>query len=358
MTIQNELNDCYARFDCHDFGSEKERIVNELLNANEMYNDVIIDEFDVLKAMKSVNSTKASGPDNISPKVIKVCADQLCGIFSFIFNLSLSDCQIPEQWKTSCIIPVPKRPNVKVMNDYRPIALTSCIMKIFERVFIAQLQRITLPFVDPSQFAYRKNRSVDDALLYVLNSVYSHLEKTNSSIRIMFYDFSSAFNTIQPHLLAKKLMNMKVSPYTILWIFDYLSNRPQFVKINEFLSNTVFTNTGCPQGTVLSPYLFSLYTSDSRESHELCTLTKYADDTALTGMIFNDDHSFFIEAVNRFVEWCDLNYLELNVSKTKEMVIDFRKTKTAPDPVILKGSQVERVSSYKYLGATLDDTLS
>ena len=143
----NELNDFYARFDCHDFSSEKERIVNELLNANEMYNDVIIDEFDVLKAMTSVNTTKASGPDNISPKVIKVCADQLCGIFSFIFNLSLSDCQIPEQWKTSCIIPVPKRPNVKVMNDYRPIALTSCIMKIFERVFIAQLQRITLPLL-------------------------------------------------------------------------------------------------------------------------------------------------------------------------------------------------------------------
>ena len=202
------------------------------------------------------------------------------------------------------------------MNDYRPIALTSCIMKIFERVFIAQLQRITLPFADPSQVAYIKNRLVDYALLYVLNSVYFHLEITNFSIWIMFYDFSSAFNTIQPHLLAKKLMNMKVSPYTILWIFDYLSNRPQFVKINEFLSNTVFTNTGCPQGTVLSPYLFSLYTSDSTEPHKLCTLTKYADDTALTGMIFNDDHSHFIEAVNRFVEWFDLNNLDEQLLRT------------------------------------------
>ena len=200
----NEMNDFYARFDCHDFSEEKKKIVHELLNESEMYNDVIIDEFEVLKAMKSIIPSKACGPDNVSPKVIKLCADQLCGIFSFIFNLSLSDCQIPEQWQTSCIIPVPKKANVKVMNDYRPIALTSCVMKVFERVFIAQLQRITLPFVDPSQFAYRKNRSVDDALLYVLNSVYSHLEKTNSSIRIMFYDFSSAFNTIQPHLLAKK----------------------------------------------------------------------------------------------------------------------------------------------------------
>ena len=153
-------------------------------------------------------------------------------------------------------------------------------------------------------------------------------------------------------------MNMKVSPFTILWIYDYLSNRPQFVKINEFLSNTVLTNTGCPQGTVLSPYLFSLYTSDSRESHDLCTLIKYADDTALTGKILNDNHTPFLEAVNRFVDWCDQNYLELNVSKTKEMLIDFRKNKTVPDPVTLKGKVVERVVTFKYLGATIDDSLS
>ena len=101
----NEMNDFYARFDCHDFSEEKKKIVHELLNESEMYNDVIIDEFEVLKAMKSINPSKACGPDNLSPKVIKLCADQLCGIFSFIFNLSLSDCQIPEEWKTSCIIP-------------------------------------------------------------------------------------------------------------------------------------------------------------------------------------------------------------------------------------------------------------
>ena len=98
--------------------------------------------------------------------------------------------------------------------------------------------------------------------------------------------------------------------------------------------------------------------SDSRESHELCTLIKYADDTALTGMIFNDDHTHFLEAVNNFVKWCELNYLELNVSKTKEMLIDFRKNKPDPDPVILKGKEVERVVSFKYLGAIIDNKLS
>ena len=117
-----------------------------------------------------------------------------------------------------------------------------------------------------------KTRSVDDSLLYVLSGIYSHLEKADSSvIRIMFYNFSSAFNTIQPHFRANRLMNMTVRPYTILWILNYLTNRPQFVKIScsatqsttrsdLFVSDTVHTNTGCPQGTVLSRYLFSIYT--------------------------------------------------------------------------------------------------
>ena len=72
-------------------------------------------------------------------------------------------------------------------------------------------------------------------------------------------------------------------------------------------------------------------------------------------MISKDDDTHFLDAVNTFVDWCDLNFLELNISKTKEMLIDFRNNKTEPDPVILK---VERFVSFNYLGATLDFTLS
>ena len=96
------------------------------------------------------------GPDGVLPKVIKTCADQLSVVFCHIFNLSLSQFQIPSQWKTSCIVPVPKKKPIKAMNDLRPIALTSSLMKIFEKVVLLQFQTQVKDFVDPLQFAYRK----------------------------------------------------------------------------------------------------------------------------------------------------------------------------------------------------------
>ena len=85
-----------------------------------------------------------------------------------------------------------------------------------------------------------------------------------STVRIMFFDFSNAFNTIQPHLLIQKLLNMKILSSVISWIFDYLTSRLQYVRLNGFLSSAIRTNTGAPQGTVLAPFLFALYTADSR----------------------------------------------------------------------------------------------
>ena len=210
------------------------------------------------------------------------------------------------------------------MNDLRPIALTSCAMKVFERCVLPHLDSLIGDFMDPLQFAYKAKRSVDDAILHVLNNIYAHLEKPGSSIRLMFFDFSSAFNTIQPHLLCDKLMNYNVPTPTIMWVLDYLSMRPQYVRIGKSItSNVVMTNTGAPQGTVLSPFLFSVYTADCKSSDDDCILDKYADDTVLTGMITSNKDQTYLQEIESSVDWCDNNYLELNVSKTKEMIIDF-----------------------------------
>ncbi len=100
--------------------------------------------------------------------------------------------QITHTDQRSTIIPVPKKPKITGLNDYRPVALTSVVMKSFERLVLAHLKDITGPLLDPLQFAYRANRSVDDAVNMGLHYILQHLDKPGTYARILFVDFSSA----------------------------------------------------------------------------------------------------------------------------------------------------------------------
>ena len=156
-------------------------------------------------------------------------------------------------WKTSHIIPIPKKTHPKIPNDYRPVALTSIAMKSLERIIKTFLLKETEHQLDKWQFAYRAKKGVDDALLTILHNTYMHLDKTNAYVRLLFLDFSSAFNTIQPYLLLSKLKNMKVNSNLILWIDSFMLRRPQYVRVNESDSSVILTSTGAPQGCVISP---------------------------------------------------------------------------------------------------------
>ncbi|KAK2177409.1 hypothetical protein NP493_600g02006 [Ridgeia piscesae] len=145
-----------------------------------------------------LNSRKAAGPDNISPCLLKLCANQPSGVFTNIFNVSLSQCKIPHCFKKSTIIPVPKKYTASCLNDYRPDALTSVVMKTLERLVLMFLKSIIDPLLDQFQFAYRNNRSVDDAVALGLFYVLQHVDIPNTYVRVPFVDFSSAFNTIIP----------------------------------------------------------------------------------------------------------------------------------------------------------------
>ncbi|KAK3507891.1 hypothetical protein QTP70_002532 [Hemibagrus guttatus] len=111
-------------------------------------------EEDVCQVFKKQKTKKASGPDGVSLACRKVCADQLAPIFTQIFNRSLVQCEVPHCFKCSTIIPVPKKPQISGLNDYRPVALTSVVMKAYDRWVLAYLKDITGPLLDPHQFAY------------------------------------------------------------------------------------------------------------------------------------------------------------------------------------------------------------
>ena len=123
------------------------------------------------------------------------------------------------------------------------------------------------------------------------------------------------------------------------------------------VSDVVASDTGVPQGTVLSLFLFSLYTTDFQYNTVLCHL-QLSDNSAVVGCISEGQEGEYRALVDKFVEWTGQNHLQLNISKTREMVIDFRKMrKTAPQPLCTLGKDVEVVEDYKYLGVTINHRL-
>ncbi len=144
------------------------------------------------------------------------------------------------------------------------------------------------------------------------------------------WSYSSAFNTIVPTKLAVKLSDLGLNTSLCDWIQDFLTARPQVVKVGQFTSNSITLNVGAPQGCVLSPLLYSLYTHDCVSSHSSTSIIKFADDTVVLGLINNEDEAAYLDEVERLTSWWQDNCLSLNVSKTKELIVDFRKRQQRP----------------------------
>ncbi len=358
-TYVNDLNSFYARFDTHDFSNEISKAKFECQSAISECDvqKIVVTESDVRRVFSRLNTSKACGPDGVKGRVLKLCCEQLSYVFCKFYNFSLNNSVLPSSWLLSEIIPVPKSKTVKEMNDLRPVALTSVIMKCFERIILKEIKLCFTPSQDGLQFAYRSGRSVDDAISLFLDNVYSHLDKPRTYCRILFVDFSSAFNTIQPHILVNKLNDLKMNMYLISWILEFLTNRTQYVNFCNSRSGVITTNTGAPQGCVVSPVLFTIYTNDCSINTNSTKLIKFADDSTIQGLIQNDDEREYFDYINLFTNWCDEHFLLLNVKKTKELVIDFRVKKEPLLPISIKGENVTIVNQYKYLGIIIDDKL-
>jgi hypothetical protein len=153
------------------------------------------------------------------------------------------------------------------------------------------------------------------------------------------------------------LLSFGINSVLISWIANFLTDRLQFTVVNSSRSDITITNTGSPQGCVLSALLFIAYTNDYQPKSPNIYALKYADDTALIGLISNNDDSAYLDEVHSMVSWCDDNFLHLNVKKTKELVFDFRKKKSPTSTLSIKSSPIEKVATYKYLGVLISNDL-
>jgi len=140
---------------------------------------------------------------------------------------------------------------------------------------------------------------------------------------MLFIDYSSAFNSMVPTKLVQKLLCLGLDDAICKWIFNFVTSRPQRVKINGCISDELYVSTGSSQGCILSPLLFTFYTHDLEASNANNVIIKYADDTAVIGLISSNHESHYRKEVENVVQWSKENNLLLNTSKTCELVIDF-----------------------------------
>ncbi|KAK3537259.1 hypothetical protein QTP70_005645 [Hemibagrus guttatus] len=197
-------------------------------------------------------------------------------------------------------------------------------MKCFKRL-IRDFITYSLPdTLDPLQFAYRPNRSTKDAITHLRHTALSHLDSRKGNyVKMLFVDYSSAFNNRIPSILTTKLEILGLSPSLCRWISNFLTDRPQAVQVGKHVSPSLTLSTGAPQGCVLSPLLYSLYTYDCVATSSPTNIIKFADNTAVVGLI-NNDETPYLEEIKNLETWCQENNLLLNVSKTKELIVDFR----------------------------------
>ncbi|KAK3521675.1 hypothetical protein QTP70_015591 [Hemibagrus guttatus] len=181
--------------------------------------------------------------------------------------------------------------------------------------------------------------------------------KTTTIIPVPKKSPVSCLNDYRPHL-TEKLSLLGINTSLCNWILDFLTGRPQSVRIGNSTCSATTLNTGAPQGCVLSPLLFTLLTHDCAAMHSSNHIIKFADDTTVVGLISKNDESAYREEMQSLTAWCKDNNLSLNLEKMKEMVVDFRRAQSDHSPLNINGSNVEIVKSTKFLGVHLAEDLT
>jgi hypothetical protein len=308
----------------------------------------------VEKLLRTLPNT-APGPDNLPAWIFRNCSVELAGVITDLFNQSIMEGTVPDQWHKAIVTPVPKINKPMHIADYRPISVTSLLSRLLEGIVVRKYIRPHLYGIEDTadQYAYRPTGSTTCAFVHLLHKVTLLLENCNY-VRCLLIDFSKAFDIVNRTLLLQKMKSLNLPGNIMQWIANFLSNREQVTKCGNSISESAPVNLGVVQGSAVGPTLFTVLISDLKPISNNNDMVKYADDATLVVPETSD-----VDIATEFAaikSWAERNEMKINFAKTKEIV--FHRPRPAKPILPPPLTNSEKVTCAKLLGITIKHNLS
>ncbi len=315
---------------------------------------------DVYKLLKKLDTTKATGPDNIGNTLLKKCAPSLAGILTRIFNFSLTMGHFPDSWKIAHITPIHKKGSVHDYKMYRPVSLLPCVSKVFEKLVFKEVYAHLKSngLISKFQSGFTPGDSTINQLIHITDRILKSLDTFEDCLGC-FLDLTRAFDTVWHKGLLFKLNNYGIRDHpmgskTLSWFTSYLSNSGHKVSIDGKTSSTRFINAAVPQGSVLGPLLFLVYINDITIDIE-SDIFLFADDTS----IFKSGKNNQILAntinsdLNKISLWAKRWKITINPTKTVCMLFSKKANPDKNFVIRLNNDIIGLSDSHKHLGLCL-----
>ena len=305
-------------------------------------------------------------------RLIQPVMEFIVSPLTHIINSCIKNNVFPQTWKIARISPIPKTDNPSESNDYRPVAILPILSKVYEGLVLRQMQE----FIDRSclymdtQTGFRKGHSTATTLLKFKDDITKAMKKGEITLAI-FADYSKAFDTVDFEILINKLYKLNFSKSFLHWLASYLTNRQQYMRVNDKLSTQITTTFGVPQGSVLGPVLFNLYVADMQRNigiQESCL--QYADDSTLYKhckiTVIATCKSNLEESLTNISDWSTHTNLIFNDTKTKMMMFatqqmaryhNLYRENEAEFEISVNGKPIGKVSSWNVLGMLFQQNL-
>ena len=318
---------------------------------------------EVVLHAESIDSSKSSCVEGISTSVCKDLLTYVPGYFLHIFKSSILKGIFPRDWANGLITVIPKTGKASDPANWRPITQTSIFAKIFEKIIH---NRVASYFVDNQilsqyQYGFRKGKSTQEAIFDLVKFIYSALNH-KKLVGAVCLDVSKAFDCIDHNILLQKMAKIGFTGSSLKWFESYLV-RTQTVRFDGNISAKLNVKTGIGQGTILGPLIFIFYVNDLISVMNNFKVNMYADDCILfsSGNDWKKMISKMQPELDKIHEWCLHNRLQINVKKSKSILIGSRtKLSNVDYTKLLKlgNNTLQFVDKYKYLGTTLDKEMN